>query len=415
MRSQAGPEEHLSAFTFGPYPDETKLRELRAHGYTAVISLLHPAVVPFEPQLIEREKVAAAEAGIQLVHAPMLPWISDNRASVERLRRLIRRRNGRYYVHCYLGVDRVLVVKRLIEQEAAGRMTVTGVSAIRGPLERRRFERGRVIRVDRKLYVGPHPTPEELLKIASSDVQHVVSLVDTNEPDHEQRVSEIATALAPLRITHTVHRLTSMPYDPAAILRAAEGVRALSATVFVHEFYGPGSERAPLADGFLSAYRTRREPLSPFLATVHLGGGPVRVIRADAAIGPRPRASEFGAILASGGVETFVCIGNGSSGCAADRSVCADHHLRHITAPSEAAAAELLIGNGPVYVYRPGAALPGPIPGVPDPTSAIPSPPRSSDRGTSSRQPAAEFPAPMSEFRDEGREGPGTLRPRPSH
>ena len=61
--SSGGVTEAGPRFTFGPYPDEKRLRELEAEGYTAVISLLHPAVVPFEPILIADEERAARRAG----------------------------------------------------------------------------------------------------------------------------------------------------------------------------------------------------------------------------------------------------------------------------------------------------------------------------------------------------------------
>jgi len=41
---------------FGPYPTYEELRKLQDDGYTAVVSLLHPAVVPFEPKLISDER-----------------------------------------------------------------------------------------------------------------------------------------------------------------------------------------------------------------------------------------------------------------------------------------------------------------------------------------------------------------------
>jgi hypothetical protein len=43
-------------FLFGPYPTERDLLRLKGEGITAVVSLLHPAVVPFEPKLLEDEK-----------------------------------------------------------------------------------------------------------------------------------------------------------------------------------------------------------------------------------------------------------------------------------------------------------------------------------------------------------------------
>ena len=44
-------ETSVSNFMFGPYPDIDILKKIKREEYSAVISLLHPAVLPFEPQL----------------------------------------------------------------------------------------------------------------------------------------------------------------------------------------------------------------------------------------------------------------------------------------------------------------------------------------------------------------------------
>src|SRR5689334_18146270 len=48
--------EVTQKITIGPYPTEKKIKELKEEGFTAVISLLHPAVVPFEPELLNKEE-----------------------------------------------------------------------------------------------------------------------------------------------------------------------------------------------------------------------------------------------------------------------------------------------------------------------------------------------------------------------
>jgi hypothetical protein len=110
IRGDAVATRSGAVFLFGPYPDRQRLEELKAEGVTAVVSLQHPAVMPFEPKGIADEKAAAAELGIRFIHAPMLPWVSDNTASLEIVRRLATEETGRFYVHCGLGRDRVNVV-----------------------------------------------------------------------------------------------------------------------------------------------------------------------------------------------------------------------------------------------------------------------------------------------------------------
>ena len=99
-------------FIFGAYPDEPKLAELKREGVTSVISLQHPGVI-IEREGISAEKDVAGKLHLNFIQAPMLPWVSDNEASLEKLRVIARTGKGLYYVHCGLGRDRVNVAKRI--------------------------------------------------------------------------------------------------------------------------------------------------------------------------------------------------------------------------------------------------------------------------------------------------------------
>ena len=110
-------------FIFGAYPDEATLRRLKRDGVTAVISLQHPAVLPFEPASIEAEKKAARAVGVRFIHAPMLPWVSENQAALEQIRRIAQSGAGVYYVHCGLGRDRTNVVRRMLAADGVSTAT----------------------------------------------------------------------------------------------------------------------------------------------------------------------------------------------------------------------------------------------------------------------------------------------------
>src|SRR5260221_5204111 len=49
MNNEEASENVAAKFSVGPYPTEERMRELKAQGYTTIVSLLHPAVVPFKP------------------------------------------------------------------------------------------------------------------------------------------------------------------------------------------------------------------------------------------------------------------------------------------------------------------------------------------------------------------------------
>ena len=85
---QGEAQELTTRFTSGPYPREEDLQRLKDEGYTAVISLLHPAVLPSEPILLDRKRAHLERIGLELIHIPMLPWVRENEDSIERIREL---------------------------------------------------------------------------------------------------------------------------------------------------------------------------------------------------------------------------------------------------------------------------------------------------------------------------------------
>lgn len=192
METESGAE-----FIFGPYPDRARLAALKAEGVDAVVSLQHPAV-PIEVPGIREERLAVAELGMTFVHAPMLPWISDNEASLNTIRTLVREGRGRYYVHCGLGRDRATVVRRLVEsmggQQTGTRDVKTALTfadraeqARRGEVPTAAFERGPLTEVAPDVWLVPHPNRRELFGyMLAGQVRHVVSVLDPADP--QQRV-----------------------------------------------------------------------------------------------------------------------------------------------------------------------------------------------------------------------------------
>jgi hypothetical protein len=180
-------------FVFGPYPDRARLEELKKDGFAGVVSLQHPAVVPFEPQGISAERESARQIGIEFIHAPMLPWVSSNEASLETIRGVARRGTGRYYVHCGLGRDRTNVVKRMLEKMGAAtaggtQPNTTATSFAARLAEGRKFmERGAFREVEKDIWVLPYPNEHELYGLMlAGQVSHVLVLFDPRHSQQEQ-------------------------------------------------------------------------------------------------------------------------------------------------------------------------------------------------------------------------------------
>ena len=172
-------------FVFGPYPERERLEQLKREGFAGVVSLQHPAVLPFEPVGIRDEKQAAQEIGLEFIHAPMLPWISTNEESLEIVRGLAASGHGKYYVHCGLGRDRTNVVKRMLEREGAQVASGAGYMAPRTleVTQDMAFERGNLRELEKDVWLLPYPNESEFFnKLLAGQVGHVTLALDPDDP-----------------------------------------------------------------------------------------------------------------------------------------------------------------------------------------------------------------------------------------
>lgn len=256
----SGEELELTpGFTFGPYPEESDLRRLKEQGFTGVISLLHPAVVPFEPQLLERERETTKKVGIPFIHLPMLPWISSNDESLTRLAELAKEGEGRYYVHCYLGRDRVRLAQRVIEDNLVGstQIDTSGMGEQTMILrDGHSLERGVVQFLNENVVAGPYPTPEEFSTyIVAGGFDHVVSLMAPVDSDAQRRIDEERIYLSPFSLS-----FSSIP----DVQEAIEHVKGLEGRVYVHGFFSIDSDRAPALRAFVEGFsEASSAPVAP--------------------------------------------------------------------------------------------------------------------------------------------------------
>lgn len=230
-----------SQFVFGPYPDRARLSNLKQQGFAAVVSLQHPAVVPFEPAGIADEQRATAEVGLPFIHAPMVPWISSNQDALNRIRQLAREGSGKYYVHCGLGRDRVNVVKRMLQNEGANVSVAEGfvpktprtfrdrLRDKRGPMERGDFKE-----IDRDIWLIPYPNKHELFaNMLSGQMKHVVLLLDPASPPQRGWIDESTRFFNEFAVPYTVDPLAPRDIDHAraVVAKVRELPRPLAVVV----------------------------------------------------------------------------------------------------------------------------------------------------------------------------------------
>lgn len=210
-------EAREGRFLFGPYPDDEACQRLKREGYEGVITLLDP-FVPFEAVLLEKERAMTHAAGLLLIEIPMLPWISENRTSLDTLKTLGATGSERYYVHCYLGRHRVDLARATL-------LAASGTEVTRTVLMPEKFERDHIRVIDQRIFIGPLPTEEEwFLYIGRSGIEHVVSLLspetDRLWADEERRAAR--------DLGINVHFLSVSEAD--SFIRRTDGM------IYVHSF-----------------------------------------------------------------------------------------------------------------------------------------------------------------------------------
>jgi tetratricopeptide (TPR) repeat protein len=102
----------------GPYPSEDDFAALRANGISTDVSLLDPDL-PYEHELLARERLLASKYGLAFVNFPMESIFGthiggdyDRQAGLAA--QYVSRSKGRVYLHCYLGMHRVRAVEAML-------------------------------------------------------------------------------------------------------------------------------------------------------------------------------------------------------------------------------------------------------------------------------------------------------------
>ena len=200
-------------FVYGSYPNEEMIKSLKEKGYDGIITLLHEMVIPAEPALLKDENELAKKYGIKLINMPMMPWISENGKILQDAKKFIEKEKGLYYVHCYLGRDRVNIFKSAakkfgVKTSSKGRTTIRKIEDL--PT----WTRGNYFKLEEGVYLTPYPTDDEYTMFILNDYfKTVISLLDNNVPDNqpwitkeEKLLSDHATNYVHYPFTQTINQ-----------------------------------------------------------------------------------------------------------------------------------------------------------------------------------------------------------------
>ncbi len=224
-------EETTEQLTFGPYPDQSLLKDLEQQGYDGVITLLS-TTIPFENELLDQELENGDEVGLTIHSFPMLPWVGDNAQSINGIIDLLKTNpDKRYYVHCYLGKHRVDLIKQTIIQRLGEETTSDdGTRRILIPSE---FERGHVYTFNNEsIMLGPYPSEEEWFKILRLNVKVIVTLLDESSSfyQEEEKIAEEQGLIL------NSFKLDSDSPDLQQLDMIVQHIRTAGHKIYVHDF-----------------------------------------------------------------------------------------------------------------------------------------------------------------------------------
>jgi hypothetical protein len=249
------------SFIFGSYPDDAHIRKLKEQGITAVVSLQSPAVV-VEISGINEERKSAQRAGLQFIEAPMLPWVSDNTESLEKIKQLALHGKGTYYVHCGLGRDRVNIAKRVIESlQPQTHARLAGAADLKHAIgfERRTepFERGMPMKVQDGAWVIPFPNKEEFYGfILQGQPGHVILALNPKDTLQAKWIAEAEKNMKQYAVAYTTIAYPSATGDTstAPVLALVKAQKPPFTVIVPRTTFRVGDPKDPVARAIGKAY-----------------------------------------------------------------------------------------------------------------------------------------------------------------
>lgn len=222
-------------FVLGSYPDLKELRRLKAVGYVGVVSLLSELVVPAEPRLIHEETENAKEVGIPLIRIPMLPFVSENNESITKIQTLAKTGHGKYFVHCYLGRDRVNVFRKIVKDLGIKSQSLQGEFQ-RHIEDLPSFERGNYTKLSPEVYLIPFPTDEEFFGyIVNGQFSTLISLLNPKNPEDTTWLAKEKKMLSRYGVKFVNIPILNVN-DQKGLTNLADSLAILKKPLVIHKF-----------------------------------------------------------------------------------------------------------------------------------------------------------------------------------
>ncbi|GAB4187280.1 MAG: hypothetical protein Tsb0015_05790 [Simkaniaceae bacterium] len=336
--------------TFGPYPNKEQLKKLKENNYTTVIALMDPGILP-ERILLDRERAEAKEVGIELVHIPMIPWVGEatNRQAEKQLLEIFGQQplTGRYYIHCYLGEDRVFIAKKMIQRLLPGILEVQLSTSY--ALERTRdFYNGKIIQLGSEAFVVPNPTKEEIFTYLGK-MPLITTILDPAFYREKGNIEEEQKIFQSFGVPYRVFPIPPIHIDPSTVLEAVKEMKKLPPPFVVQTL----DTTSPRSEIFIQTYFYGRPALASSDFKYPLQRGKAFFYLFNTLLGPRPAREEF-SLLYDRSVRNILFLGGpDTEETKADKQYAMSAGIDFQTFNQKGSWRSILDKGGPWYVYGP--------------------------------------------------------------
>ena len=345
-------------FLAGPYPDKDLLSQLKTQGYTTVISLLDPLVLPNEAYILHQETKTVEAMGMKLINVPLMPANIESPGANKQIETIAMSNSGmKYYVHSN-DQQRIATFMQVANKFKRSVQDIqTGI--ITNRYNTISLERGTAIQLDQHVIVSPKPTNEELLRYFVTTPNNTVkipirTIISMNPDDTNDQTNDFAALLKAHGINYLVMPIQLYPYDPQSVLTIVNQIKTLSDSVLVYSYYMP--PQSEVMSAFIMSYLTNLPAIPKILfSNEKMQGGTAKILAPNVVIGPQPDSSEFSGYLKTRGIHNVGFIGP-CSGVEYNR----DMNLATMAGlewiclqAKDVNMYQVLVNGGPWYVYGP--------------------------------------------------------------
>ncbi len=289
-------------FTFGPYPGNERFSQLKKEGYSAVISLMHPEIIPFESRLLEEEIKTSREVGIKIISIPILPRSDLKEDILKSFYEKFDNVKGKFYVHEFNGEGRVNLFMNNIESRIK-EMAAIEKNNLKKLTETKFFEKGEIIKLDDGIYFTPYPNEKEILDfIVTPKVKSVVCFVNEKNTADTSILNKEKKILETNSIPFIIKSFTEQPYDPSVVFESSLFVRGLPRPVVIHTF----DLKSVISEGFILTYKNQKRSFPPSLFSQPLQNGKTALVLPNVLAGPKPTLGEYKTRLFNYGVRGII-------------------------------------------------------------------------------------------------------------